>query len=73
MHGYALVFIYLYGKEYMKNHLATATSVLDVGSGSGYLVAAIHKMMKNSNGKVIGIEHIPELVSKSIVNLSKYY
>lgn len=46
----------------MRDHLQTAKRVLDVGSGSGYLCAAIHRMMKNSEGTIVGIEHIPELV-----------
>lgn len=34
--------------------------VLDVGCGSGYLVAAFYEMM-DGKGKVIGIEHIEGL------------
>jgi protein-L-isoaspartate(D-aspartate) O-methyltransferase len=69
MHGYALVPVTYSLEEYMCKHLETAERVLDVGSGSGYLVAAISKLMKSKEGKVIGIEHIPQLVEKSIHNL----
>lgn len=57
----------------MRDHLQTAKRVLDVGSGSGYLCATIHRMMKNPEGVVVGIEHIAELVKKSIINLNKYW
>jgi protein-L-isoaspartate(D-aspartate) O-methyltransferase len=42
--------------------------VLDVGSGSGYLVAAMAHIVK-PNGFVFGVEHIPELVELSIANV----
>ncbi len=45
---------------------------LDVGSGSGYLVAAFYEMM-DKQGKVVGIEHIQGLVDDSIQNLRKNY
>lgn len=48
--------------------------VLDVGSGSGYLVAVIHHLVSSpsgTSGKVIGIDHIPELVKFSVENLRK--
>ena len=56
MHAYAL--------EYLKNHFKEGGKVLDVGCGSGYLCAAFLKMM-NGTGKVVGIEHIDELVQLS--------
>jgi protein-L-isoaspartate(D-aspartate) O-methyltransferase len=43
---------------------------LDVGSGSGYLVAVLHHLV-SPGGKVVGIEHIPQLVDESIGNLKK--
>ena len=49
MHAYAL--------EYLKKYLREGGTVLDIGSGSGYLCVAFLKMM-NNKGKVIGIEHI---------------
>ncbi|CAD8171176.1 unnamed protein product [Paramecium octaurelia] len=46
---------------------------LDIGSGSGYLCAAMFFIMKSQQSKVIGEEHVPELVEKSIKNLSQQY
>lgn len=43
---------------------------LDIGSGSGYLTACMAIMLGN-NGKAVGIDHIPELVEKSIENVRK--
>ncbi len=44
------------------------TRVLDVGSGSGYLVAAFSRL-GGPRCRVFGIEHIPELVEFSTSNL----
>lgn len=41
---------------------------MDVGSGSGYLAAVLHHLV-SPGGKVVGIDHIPQLVDQSIVNL----
>lgn len=57
----------------MRDHLSTAERVLDVGSGSGYLTAAMFKMLKSPTAIVVGIEHIPELITKSISNLNKLF
>ncbi len=57
--------------------LKPGASVLDVGSGSGYLAAVFYHLIqdpadpKSADGKVVGIEHIPELVEWSIENLRK--
>ncbi|THH00859.1 hypothetical protein EW026_g1725 [Hermanssonia centrifuga] len=54
--------------------LKPGNRVLDVGSGSGYLVAVLHHLVSESPdtpGKVVGIEHIPELVKFSVENLKK--
>lgn len=53
----------------MANHLTNAKRALDVGSGSGYLCAVMRLLMKNEDAKVIGIEHVPELVEMSVKNL----
>jgi len=47
--------------------------VLDVGSGSGYLVSCIAAIIKQkgTNGKVYGIDHISQLVDFSIHNLNR--
>ena len=64
MHAYAL--------EWMKDYLIPGGTVLDVGSGSGYLCAAFLKMMEGE-GKVVGIDHIQELVDWSRENLEKSF
>ena len=51
--------------------------VLDVGSGSGYLSAVLFQLLqdpsdpRSAGSKVVGIEHIPELVEWSVQNLRK--
>lgn len=62
MHAYAL--------EMLQDKLIPGARVLDVGSGSGYLTACMARLVQ-PGGKVIGIEHIPELVQLSIKNISK--
>jgi len=51
--------------------------VLDVGCGSGYLVAAFYQLVKDPNHfnrvAVVGIEHIEQLVELSVNNLKKGY
>ena len=54
----------------MFNKLKTAKYALDVGSGTGYLTAAMALVMPNES-KTFGIEHVPELVKKSIENIKK--
>ncbi|KAF3701188.1 Protein-L-isoaspartate(D-aspartate) O-methyltransferase [Channa argus] len=60
MHAHAL--------ELLSEKLTEGASVLDVGSGSGYLTACFARMTGPS-GRVIGIEHIDELVQKAIQNV----
>ncbi|KAI8893264.1 L-isoaspartyl protein carboxyl methyltransferase [Globomyces pollinis-pini] len=60
MHAYALETLYPYLKDGAK--------VLDVGSGSGYLCACLAQLV-GKTGKVVGIDHIPELVEQSIKNI----
>ncbi|OBZ81984.1 Protein-L-isoaspartate(D-aspartate) O-methyltransferase [Choanephora cucurbitarum] len=60
MHGYALDQLEPFLQPGMK------------GSGSGYLCACMAEMV-GPTGKVIGIEHIPELVTSSTRNLNKNY
>jgi len=62
MHAYAL--------EMLRDKLISGARVLDVGSGSGYLTACMARLIQ-PDGKIIGIEHIPELVQLSIKNISK--
>jgi protein-L-isoaspartate(D-aspartate) O-methyltransferase len=63
MHAYAL--------EVLKDKLKPGSSVLDIGSGSGYLCACFATMV-GANGKVVGVEHIDELTKASIVNLRNW-
>uniref|UniRef100_UPI00358F48D7 protein-L-isoaspartate(D-aspartate) O-methyltransferase-like isoform X1 n=1 Tax=Myxine glutinosa TaxID=7769 RepID=UPI00358F48D7 len=62
MHAHAL--------ELLSEHLHENASALDVGSGSGFLASCFSRMV-GSHGKVIGIDHIPELVNDSIKNVKK--
>jgi protein-L-isoaspartate(D-aspartate) O-methyltransferase len=63
MHAYAL--------DILSDNLKEGNRVLDVGSGSGYLLACFAKMVGQS-GRAIGIEHIEDLVKKSIENINKW-
>jgi protein-L-isoaspartate(D-aspartate) O-methyltransferase len=56
--------------EELRNHLKPGMSALDVGSGSGYLAACMAEMV-GPTGKVIGIDHISELVEMSRRNIEK--
>lgn len=62
MHAHAL--------EVLKDRLVDGASVLDVGSGSGYLTACMAHMV-GPRGTVIGVEHIEELVRQSEVNIRR--
>jgi protein-L-isoaspartate(D-aspartate) O-methyltransferase len=54
--------------ELLSDRLIEGATVLDVGSGSGYLTACM-SLMVGPTGTVIGIEHIDELVQTSIKNI----
>jgi len=56
--------------ERLQDHLQPGMSVLDVGSGSGYLTTCMAYMV-GEKGKVVGIEHIKDLVELQIKNISK--
>ncbi|CAB3223706.1 unnamed protein product [Arctia plantaginis] len=60
MHAHAL--------ERLKNQLVPGEKALDVGSGSGYLTACM-AIMVGETGRVVGIEHIPELVTLAQKNI----
>jgi protein-L-isoaspartate(D-aspartate) O-methyltransferase len=64
MHAYAL--------EILEEKLQDGCTALDVGSGSGYLCAVMAYLV-GEKGKVVGIEHIKELVDLSIKNISKHH
>ncbi|KAL7098355.1 hypothetical protein ACP275_09G011900 [Erythranthe tilingii] len=56
--------------ELLENHLKPGMHALDVGSGTGYLTACF-AVMVGSQGRAIGVEHIPELVESSAKNIEK--
>ncbi|KAI3886116.1 hypothetical protein MKX03_029835 [Papaver bracteatum] len=56
--------------ELLTDNLLPGMRALDIGSGSGYLVACFASMV-GPQGRAVGIEHIPELVSASIENIQK--
>ncbi|XP_047530258.1 protein-L-isoaspartate(D-aspartate) O-methyltransferase [Vanessa atalanta] len=62
MHAHAL--------ERLRKQLIPGEKALDVGSGSGYLTACMAFMVGEA-GKVIGIEHIPELVTMATKNIER--
>ncbi|CAK1601158.1 unnamed protein product [Parnassius mnemosyne] len=60
MHAHAL--------EILKHQLIPGEKALDVGSGSGYLTACM-AIMLGETGRVIGIDHISELVALATKNI----
>ena len=54
----------------LEDRLFEGSKTLDVGSGSGYLTVCFAKMVGMS-GKVIGIDHIQQLVDWSESNIRK--
>ncbi|KAJ3192101.1 hypothetical protein HK101_007051 [Irineochytrium annulatum] len=63
--------------EILHTHLRPGSRVLDVGSGSGYLTAAMAHLVRGpssdggTRGKVWGVEHVPELVEFSRANVRR--
>ena len=64
MHAYAL--------ELLKDAFKPGGKALDVGSGTGILTLLFYLMM-GPGSRSFGIEHIPELVNMSILNLNKHH
>ena len=56
--------------EELNDQLQPGCTVLDVGSGSGFLTAAMSQMV-GAEGKVVGIDHIPDLVEWSRANVQR--
>ncbi|XP_041131836.1 l-isoaspartyl protein carboxyl methyltransferase, like isoform X2 [Polyodon spathula] len=54
--------------EVLSDNLGEGATALDVGSGSGYLTACLARMV-GSSGRVVGIDHIAELVQDSERNV----
>ncbi|KAF9788314.1 protein-L-isoaspartate O-methyltransferase [Thelephora terrestris] len=67
--------MHAHASEYLLTYLQPGSKVLDVGSGSGYLTAIFHHLVSPGDGqpagKVVGIDHISELVDWSVENLKK--
>jgi len=57
-----------YALSILSDQLFEGAKALDVGSGSGYLSACM-AFMVGSCGRVVGIEHIPELIEISTRNV----
>jgi protein-L-isoaspartate(D-aspartate) O-methyltransferase len=62
--------MHIVAMQQLEHLLKPGAKVLDVGSGSGYLVACFSKMMEDK-GKVIGIDYVKPLVEWSIKNMRK--
>jgi protein-L-isoaspartate(D-aspartate) O-methyltransferase len=54
--------------ELLEEQLRPGATVLDVGSGSGYL-AAVFAQMVGPSGRVVGVEVVPQLVERSKIAL----
>lgn len=56
--------------EILKDYLGPGKRGLDIGSGSGYITACMARMV-GPTGRVVGIDHVPELVKMSIDNVNR--
>ncbi|GAA5956399.1 hypothetical protein JCM8115_001708 [Rhodotorula mucilaginosa] len=56
--------------ENLEPFLKPGANVLDVGSGSGYLCGLFHSLVQ-PGGTVLGIDHLPELVTLARHNLAR--
>jgi protein-L-isoaspartate(D-aspartate) O-methyltransferase len=67
--------MHAHASEYLLTYLQPGSKVLDVGSGSGYLSAIFHHLVSPGDGqptgKVVGIDHMAELVDWSVENLKR--
>ncbi|KAI0828699.1 Pcmt1-prov protein [Trametes gibbosa] len=69
--------MHAHAAERLLSFLKPGARVLDVGSGSGYLSAVLYHLLqdphnaRSKDSKVVGIEHVPELVQWSVGNLRK--
>jgi len=70
--------MHAHATENLLPFLNPGAKVLDIGSGSGYTCAIFHHLVSpqgegeaQAQGKVVGIDHIPQLVNWSIVNLKQ--
>nr|ACL14903.1 L-isoaspartyl methyltransferase 2 TIS II alpha-psi [Arabidopsis thaliana] len=56
--------------QLLEDKLHPGMRALDVGSGTGYLTGCF-ALMVGAEGRVVGVDHIPELVDMSIKNIEK--
>lgn len=65
--------MHAFAAELLLPYLNHGCSVMDVGSGSGYLLATLHHLVPRTgcNTHIVGVEHIQELVRESIENLKR--
>ncbi|KAF8591324.1 protein-L-isoaspartate O-methyltransferase [Ramaria rubella] len=67
--------MHAHAAENLLPFLEPGYKVLDVGSGSGYTCAIFHHLVSppsaEKKGRVVGIDHIPELVEWSVANLKR--
>ncbi|KAK1565414.1 hypothetical protein Q3G72_025962 [Acer saccharum] len=56
--------------QLLEENLQPGMHALDVGSGTGYLTACF-AFMVGPQGRAVGVEHIPELLTSSIKNIEK--
>ncbi|XP_028765182.1 protein-L-isoaspartate O-methyltransferase 1 [Neltuma alba] len=56
--------------QLLEQNLQPGMHALDIGSGTGYLTACF-ALMVGPQGRAVGVEHIPELVSSSLENIQK--
>ena len=53
-------------------NLGSNQKILEIGSGSGYVLALINEICKNKKPEIIGIERVKELAEKSAQVLKNY-
>ena len=56
--------------QYLYNKLQTASAVLDIGTGSGFITAAMAQLVPDG-AKVYGIDHIQEINDFAKSNIKK--
>jgi len=57
--------------DLLEPYLQPGMRCLDLGSGSGYLTAAMANLVAPTGGKAVGVEHIRELHEQSVQNVAK--